>query len=169
MLKQVKYTPKGNNPDDIVLSPPLVHEITKFNAENGYVAMLPEIYADKIVKDNPAIFKIVPYSLPEQFTAEDLENIFDLNELVDIGYERFGMDIDPAEGMRRVKEILLEARNQEALEDENFAFATEESLSEKTEEQLCKYAMRVYGKKLDKRKTKTALVEQILELQKMAV
>ena len=113
MSKQVKYTPRGNNPDGITLSPPLVNEITEFNAENGYMNMLPEIYAEKIVNDNPAIFKIVPYSLPDPFAAEDLENIFDLDELVEIGFERFGVDIDPAEGMRRVKEILLEAQGQE--------------------------------------------------------
>lgn len=43
---------------------------------------------------------------------------------------------------------------------------TAESLADKTKEQLCDYAMAVYGKKLDKRETHGALVEQILELQK---
>ena len=117
LSKQVKYTPRGNNPDGITLSPPLVNEITEFNAENGYMNMLPEIYAEKIVKDNPDIFKIVPYSLPEPFTAEDLENIFELDELVEIGFERFGVGIDPAEGMRRVKEILLEAQDQNVADE----------------------------------------------------
>ena len=53
--------------------------------------------------------------------------------------------------------------------DEPMNFETEKTLSDKTKEQLCDYAMRVYEKKLDKREAHGALVEQILELQKMAV
>lgn len=51
----------------------------------------------------------------------------------------------------------------------NFNLETPESLADKTKDQLCDYAMSIYGKKLDKRETHAALVEQILELQKMAV
>lgn len=52
---------------------------------------------------------------------------------------------------------------------EDFNLETPETLADKTKEQLCEYAMSVYGKKLDKREAHGALVEQILELQKMAV
>lgn len=73
-----------------------------------------------------------------------------------------------------MREFIPDFSDEEEMPDPNAdvvaqGLVTEEMLNDKTKEQLCDYAMAVYDTKLDKREPRTVLIEQILELQKMAV
>lgn len=110
MKKTVKYTPVGNNPKELTLEPPLVDEVVTFGGGKPYTAVMRTKYAQKIVRENPAIFSIVPFVVPDPFSIGDLEALEELDRLEDLGRERFGIDVDKRLGVKKVCAILLEAQ-----------------------------------------------------------
>ena len=110
--------PVGTNPKELIMTPPAVGDIAEFTEANGYRVTMAEHYANKLVKENPKIFKIVPYRLPDPFTADDLENIEDLNELEKIGIVRFGENLDKREGVTKARLFLIDAQERYYADDE---------------------------------------------------
>lgn len=118
MKTTIKYTPVGNNPNDLTLSPPLVPEVTVFSGKGGHTAVLPTKCANKLVAENPKIFSVVPTVVPDEMEMQDLEAIDDLDELVMLGEDRFGVSLNPSMGASALRVKLLELQEEAAAADD---------------------------------------------------
>ena len=136
MKLTVKYTPHGTNPKELTMYPPAVGDVSEFSERAGFCCQMSEFYARKITSENPTLFTIIPYVLPDPFTIEDLENIDDLNELEKVGVERFGVDIDKREGVTKARLTLLEEQEKYKSGNEWPYEITEEFLKGKTEDEI---------------------------------